>query len=222
MKNKVWAGSVLWGGVLAMVLSYATAHFTSISLYKRFHDWTGWRSIFGNSPNDATEAFSRITWALVFCSCWWMLWRLDFFLSGHSRTKPVKNDNENDAGPKYEQEEGPEEKHTNEREERTEESPKTPDPQTDEPKAEDPQPEKNLKFDALDSEEQEMAKILGLPAEMNWDFGDVKSAYRSAIAQYHPDKVSALGPEIREIAESKAKQINLAYQYFRKKLKSGK
>ena len=42
------------------------------------------------------------------------------------------------------------------------------------------------------------------------------------IAQYHPDRVRAMGPEIRDVAEKKAKKVNEAYEYFRKKLKSPK
>jgi hypothetical protein len=40
----------------------------------------------------------------------------------------------------------------------------------------------------------------------------VVAAYRSAIGQYHPDKVATLGPEIRALAEEKSKEINLAYE----------
>ncbi len=40
----------------------------------------------------------------------------------------------------------------------------------------------------------------------------IKTAYRSKIRQYHPDKVSSLGREFQEIAEQKSKQINAAYE----------
>jgi len=40
----------------------------------------------------------------------------------------------------------------------------------------------------------------------------VTAAYRSAIGQYHPDKVATLGPEIRSLAEEKSKEINQAYE----------
>jgi len=65
----------------------------------------------------------------------------------------------------------------------------------------------------------EMAKVLGLEKDQLADFTEIKQTYRRAIAQYHPDKVSALGPEIREVAENKAKEINQAYEYFRNKFK---
>jgi DnaJ-domain-containing protein 1 len=41
---------------------------------------------------------------------------------------------------------------------------------------------------------------------------DIKSAYNRKISQYHPDKVSSLGPEFTPIAENKTKLINAAYK----------
>lgn len=41
---------------------------------------------------------------------------------------------------------------------------------------------------------------------------EIRTAYRSLISQYHPDKVAALGPELRALAERKSKQITRAYQ----------
>ncbi|MHC1769408.1 MAG: DnaJ family molecular chaperone [Verrucomicrobiia bacterium] len=32
------------------------------------------------------------------------------------------------------------------------------------------------------------------------------------MRQYHPDNVASLGPELRELAERKAKQINEAFR----------
>jgi DnaJ-domain-containing protein 1 len=40
---------------------------------------------------------------------------------------------------------------------------------------------------------------------------EIKLAYKKKISMYHPDKVSALGPEFTLIAEKKTKQINTAY-----------
>ena len=59
------------------------------------------------------------------------------------------------------------------------------------------------------------AKILGV--EDVTDSEEIKSRYREKIAQYHPDRVRAMGPEIREIADKKAKEINEAHEHFRKK-----
>jgi DnaJ like chaperone protein len=41
---------------------------------------------------------------------------------------------------------------------------------------------------------------------------EIKAAYKRKISQYHPDKVSSLGPEFTLIAEIKTKQINSAYE----------
>ena len=40
----------------------------------------------------------------------------------------------------------------------------------------------------------------------------LRAAYRRRISQYHPDKVSALGPEFMAIAEQKTKEINVAFE----------
>ena len=45
---------------------------------------------------------------------------------------------------------------------------------------------------------------------------EVKKAYRKLSMQYHPDKVAHLGDEFRAIAEGKMKEINAAYDFFKK------
>ena len=40
----------------------------------------------------------------------------------------------------------------------------------------------------------------------------IKTACRRQMSLYHPDKVAALGPELRELAEKKAQQIEAAYR----------
>jgi DnaJ like chaperone protein len=42
---------------------------------------------------------------------------------------------------------------------------------------------------------------------------EITEAYKRKIRQYHPDKVAQMGAEIRQLAESKSKQINAAYDY---------
>lgn len=61
------------------------------------------------------------------------------------------------------------------------------------------------------------ASILGLKGKCSRE--DVKSAYRRLMADYHPDKVAHLGSELRELALKKAKALNEAYEFFRKKYK---
>jgi DnaJ-domain-containing protein 1 len=45
---------------------------------------------------------------------------------------------------------------------------------------------------------------------------DIEAAYRRLIAQYHPDRVSGAGPELRELAETRARTINAAYERIQK------
>ena len=42
---------------------------------------------------------------------------------------------------------------------------------------------------------------------------EIKRAYKSQISKYHPDKVATLGVELRELAERKSKEINIAYRH---------
>lgn len=56
--------------------------------------------------------------------------------------------------------------------------------------------------------------ILGL--EPGADMKTIKKAYRTLSMKYHPDKVGHLGEEFRSIAETKMKEINVAYDYFKK------
>ncbi len=63
--------------------------------------------------------------------------------------------------------------------------------------------------------EQECAKILGLNGRVN--VGEIKAAYRNEIAKYHPDKVTHLAPEFREMARIRTRRIRAAYEYFRGK-----
>ena len=57
--------------------------------------------------------------------------------------------------------------------------------------------------------------VLGLSPGAS--FTEVKAAYRKLSMQYHPDKVGHLGEEFKKVAEEKMKEINSAYEYFKKK-----
>lgn len=46
---------------------------------------------------------------------------------------------------------------------------------------------------------------------------ELTQAYRRLMKQYHPDRVACLGPELRELAAKKAKEINEAYTVLQKK-----
>ncbi|MCB2184237.1 MAG: DnaJ domain-containing protein [Desulfobulbaceae bacterium] len=67
---------------------------------------------------------------------------------------------------------------------------------------------------SVNSEEQ-YYEVLGLAP--GTDFEMIKKAYRKLSMKYHPDKVGHLGEEFRGVAEEKMKEINAAYQYFKKK-----
>ncbi len=56
--------------------------------------------------------------------------------------------------------------------------------------------------------------VLGLEAGATDD--ELKKAYRKLSMKYHPDKVRHLGEEFRKIAEEKMKEINVAYDFFKK------
>ncbi len=57
--------------------------------------------------------------------------------------------------------------------------------------------------------------ILGLKSGADKD--TIKKAYRKLSMKYHPDKVRHLGEEFRAVAEEKMKEINGAYDFFKKK-----
>jgi DnaJ-domain-containing protein 1 len=56
---------------------------------------------------------------------------------------------------------------------------------------------------------EEACRVLQLNRPFTTD--ELRAAYRQRMSQYHPDKVSGLGPELRELAESKSKEINRAF-----------
>lgn len=41
---------------------------------------------------------------------------------------------------------------------------------------------------------------------------EIKDAYRRLVAQYHPDKVNHLGPELKDLAHKKMLEIQKAYE----------
>jgi DnaJ like chaperone protein len=69
------------------------------------------------------------------------------------------------------------------------------------------------------SQEKRYSTVLGV--DETADFAVIKKAYRTLSMQYHPDKVAHLGAEFKRVAEEKMKEINAAYDYFRKKFERG-
>ncbi len=74
-------------------------------------------------------------------------------------------------------------------------------------------------FDPTTATEFEKAKyygkILGLSGRVTKS--QIRKKYLELIAKYHPDRVSDLGDELKILAEKKTKQLNLAYEWMKKK-----
>jgi len=193
-------------------MSVIMAEYFSQSLRAQYQSWTIWRSLGVSDPNQVTSILTKICWAFFFVSSWLMLWKLDCFWAKavpakmETQDEPLPEEEEEKAGAKESEQAdgGPKDKETQEHES-TEEK-------TDDSFA-------SVKNESdTDQEELHFAETLGV--EKPFEEEKVKAVYRKLIAQYHPDRVSALGPEIREVAEQKAKEINEAYEYFRKKFEA--
>jgi hypothetical protein len=83
-----------------------------------------------------------------------------------------------------------------------------------------PEPEKKQRWrrssaPKVESEEVAHGRVLGLSGKVT--FADIKRNYRQRMLEYHPDKVAALGPKLRELAEEETKRINAAYAFFARK-----
>jgi hypothetical protein len=57
-------------------------------------------------------------------------------------------------------------------------------------------------------------EVLGIPASAS--AGEIESAYKTRMKEYHPDKVAHLGEELQELAHRKALEIQQAYRQLRK------
>ena len=205
------AGKVLFGGILGLALSFLLANYLSFGLLSVYGDWLGWRQVTGSAPNNLTAVTQKITWALFFCASWVMFWKFDsFFLLQPKQAIDQRSSSRPESG--FEEQEQNVEYFKPEREEENPEF-----SSESEPKSE-PEPAPEAKC-VLSEEDRIYAEILELEESTIEDFDAIKALYRKRIAQYHPDKVLAMGPEIRQVAEQKAKEINEAYEYFRAKSK---
>jgi len=172
-----------------------------------------WRKLFGNDPNTITSMMEKVSWAFVFICSWCMLWKLDSLL-GHEPAAP-----KTEIGQETKKDETSEDEASGTEEQKKEKGQKEPDRTEKAEKSETAESSETFASvqpeSPFDPMETGFAKTLGL--EKPYSEKEIKSAYRKLIAQYHPDRVSAMGPEIREVAETKAREINEAYEYFRKK-----
>lgn len=211
----------LFAVVLGIGLAFILAEFCSRGLYEIYSTSTFFRRHTGNSPNAFAEGLQKVSWALIFCSSWWMLWRFDLFFTrtsnGLSDSKEDFNQNfSSDDSKKEDETFKPEEDEKNQKNNDDNDSAQTSYSKTEEnPKSHDSS--SPLKPDEQD---EKFLQVLKISMDSPRDFDSIKAVYRKKIAQYHPDKVSAMGPEIKEVAEQKAKEINEAYEHFRKKFSS--
>jgi hypothetical protein len=65
------------------------------------------------------------------------------------------------------------------------------------------------------SQEKHFGSILQLCGAITIE--EIKSQYKHLSKQYHPDRVSHLGPKLQIVAEAEMKLLNEAYGYFKKK-----
>ncbi len=56
--------------------------------------------------------------------------------------------------------------------------------------------------------------ILDVPENASME--DIEQAYRKKISDYHPDKVANAAPELKALAEQRAREINAAYDELQK------
>jgi hypothetical protein len=64
------------------------------------------------------------------------------------------------------------------------------------------------------SQSRDAYTILGVRRGASFD--EIRRAYRERMKEYHPDKVAGLGAELRELAERKAKEINMAFEELKR------
>lgn len=58
-------------------------------------------------------------------------------------------------------------------------------------------------------------EVLGVSKKATAD--EIQAAYKKLAAEYHPDKIAGSAKELRELAERRLREINLAYEALTKK-----
>jgi hypothetical protein len=75
----------------------------------------------------------------------------------------------------------------------------------------------SYKFYSSTATEQEKdayyGRLIGLMGKVTRE--EIRSKYIGMISLYHPDRVQHLGPELKELAEIKSKEINAAYDWLK-------
>jgi DnaJ like chaperone protein len=210
------SGNFFYAGVFGLLLSAVFSEYTSQFLYAKYQGWTGWRSLTGNDPNYLTLIIQKISWAGFFFTSWYMLWKFDSFFRVKSKSMEKQVDQDEKIHNEEPEDLAEEKKDKPQSNLETEREPVNESPNDSEPvRAMDTGNIDNpneIKFSFVDIK---YAELLGLTEPFKLE--DIKPAYRKLIAQYHPDRVAAMGEEIRTVAEKKAKEINRTYDYFQKK-----
>ncbi len=64
------------------------------------------------------------------------------------------------------------------------------------------------------SDARDAYQVLGVDAQAS--MAEIDTAYRRKMSDYHPDKVANAADEIKALAETRAREINAAYETLRK------
>ena len=218
MSNKThfgrWGGKLAYGGFLAFALSLLTAEWLSDELHEFYGASMFWRNLFGEDPNKITTHDGKSLLGSLFHDLLVDALEIRFPVRfrTYARRTCSKGRNPSRGSKGRTEEKATESTVPDEGEKETTdpiESDEGQNPETDESFA-------SVQSDPpSDPRELAFAETLGL--EKPYSEKEIKSAYRKLIAQYHPDRVSAMGSEIKELAEAKTKEINEAYDFFRNK-----
>lgn len=82
--------------------------------------------------------------------------------------------------------------------------------ESDPPPLQDPPPGERARQEKYEPFGPRWATVLGVRGEATRE--EISAAYKRKISEYHPDKVTQMGPEIRELAEQRSREINAAYE----------
>ena len=69
----------------------------------------------------------------------------------------------------------------------------------------------------MPSNSNELDPYTVLDVSESADMDAIDAAYRRRMSEYHPDKVANAAPEIQELAERRARDINAAYEEIRRR-----
>ena len=81
MKLAQLSTRTLVGGLFGLTLSFVFAETCSDGLFEIYSSSTLFRNVTGNAPNFLANGLNKISWAIFFGACWWMLWKFDLFFT---------------------------------------------------------------------------------------------------------------------------------------------